>query len=112
MTIGQRRERIAVVTKSRTQRADGGFDVTSSSVERWARVRPVEARENEQAGRLRGSTTYLIECDARGVSVTPDNTIIWKTRGDMLLNVREVRTAGVRELSLVIVAEAGAVNSG
>ncbi len=56
MTIGARRDRIRFIRRARVKRTDGGFDVSTSPLaDRWAAVEPVRAKENEQAGRLRGS---------------------------------------------------------
>jgi len=111
--LGARRERITIRRKTRTQRVDGGYDTAVADVAtRWASVRPVSAREGEEAGRKRGTVTYLIECDNRGTDCTTDDVIVWKTNGNLVLNVREVRRPAGHELALVIVAESGAVNSG
>ncbi|KWT72374.1 hypothetical protein APY04_0168 [Hyphomicrobium sulfonivorans] len=112
--IGGRRERISVKRRTRTQRADGGFDVTPTVIAtRWASVRPVQTRadEREQAGRLQGSCTYLIEIDNK-VELTADDVIVWDTAGGAEMNVREVRREGSRPFTMQIVAELGTVISG
>jgi len=116
MTIGQRRERIEIKRKSRTKRADGGYDTTLTTIAtRWAKVTPQRRNANteiELAGKLRGTIRYDIEVDSRGTDVNTDDVIVWATNGNMVLNVRDVRTPPTRALPLEIVAEAGAVNSG
>jgi head-tail adaptor len=115
MSIGERRERITIRRKTRTQRTDGGYDTTVADLAtRFASVRPVRERagESEQAGRKRGTVTYLIECDARGTDCVTDDLIVWATNGDIVLNVREVRRPMGRTLPLTIVAESGVVNGG
>lgn len=115
MSVGERRERIIIRRKTRVQRVDGGYDTAVSDLAtRWASVRPVRERagESEQAGRKRGTVTYLIECDARGTDCTTDDMIVWETNGAIVLNVREVRKPMGRTLPLTIVAESGVPNSG
>lgn len=113
MSIGARRERITIRRKSRVQRTDGGYDTTLTDLAtRWAAVSPVRASEGEEAGRKRGTVTYLIEVDSRGTDCITDDVIVWATNGNLILNVREVRQPGTRALPLVIVAESGVVNGG
>lgn len=108
--IGNMSERITVKRPLRVQRSDGGFDVTMTTIQtRWAQITPASARESEQAGRLHGATTYNVEVDARGADVAVDDTIVWTTGGNVELNVREVRTPRVRDMALVIVADAGVI---
>lgn len=110
MSIGERRERVAIVRRTRAQRADGGFDVTVAiHATRWASVKPVRASEAEIAGRLAGSVSYLLEFDARGADITVDDTLVWKTRDNTVLNVREVRMSPVRSLPLAVVADSGQI---
>lgn len=116
MKSGERRERIEIQRKTRTQRDDGGYDTTLATVQtRWASVKPIRRTGNteiEIAGALRGTVRYNIEVDSRGADVKTDDIIVWKTNGDMILNVRDVRTPGRRALPLEIVAESGVPNSG
>lgn len=115
MSVGERRERITIRRKSRVKRTDGGYDTTLVDLAtRWASVRPVRERagESEQAGRKRGTVIYLIEVDSRGTDCITDDVIVWKTNGDIVLNVREVRKPMGRTLPLTIVAESGVPNSG
>jgi len=115
MSVGERRERITIRRKSRVKRTDGGYDTTLADLAtRWASVRPVRERagESEQAGRKRGTVTYLIEVDSRGTDCITDDVIVWKTNGGIILNVREVRLPMGRTLPLTIVAESGVPNSG
>ena len=107
--IGTRRERIRFVRPSRSKRTDGGFDVADSTVaERWASVRPVAANEQEQASRLRGAVTYLIELP-RLDGLTIDDAVVWLTRGSVRLNIREIRTDAARPLTMTIVAQSGVI---
>lgn len=115
MSLGERRERITIRRKSRTQRVDGGYDTTVADLAtRWASVRPLRDRagESEQAGRKRGTVTYLIEVDSRGTDCVTDDMIVWVTNGDIVLNVRQVRKPMGRTLPLIIEAESGVPNSG
>jgi head-tail adaptor len=116
VTIGKRRERIEIKRKAETPRDDGGTDTTLAVVQtRWASVTPVRRTGNtelEIAGALRGTIRYNIEMDSRGADVRTDDLIVWKTNGNMVLNVRDVRTPATRALPLEIVAEAGVPNSG
>lgn len=113
--IGARRERVQFQRKVRTKRDDGGFDVVPSDLGTfWAEVQPVDKPELEsvQSGRLTGPVLYYIYVDARAVAPTDDDICIWKTKGDMQLNVRAVRNSTVREMALQITAEFGVVESG
>lgn len=107
--IGAKRERIRFIRQTRAKRPDGGYDTTDATLaERWARVKPVQANEQEQAGRLRGAVTYLIEL-ARYDGLTTDDAIVWLTRGSVRLNIREVRTDALRPLEMTVVAQSGVV---
>jgi head-tail adaptor len=116
MSIGERTERIEIKRKARTERDDGGFDTSLTTITtRWAKVTPQRRNANteiEIAGALRGTIRYNIEVDSRGADVRTDDLIVWKTNGGMVLNVRDVRTPARRSLPLEIVAEAGVPNSG
>ncbi len=107
--IGTKRERIRFVRQSRAKRTDGGYDTADATLaERWAAVRPVKADEQEQAGRLRGAVTYIIEL-ARYDGLTTDDAIVWLTRGSVRLNIREIRTDALRPIEMTIVAQSGVV---
>ena len=111
--IGDRKERIRIVRRTRAQRTSGAYDLTDTTLaERWAAIQPVRATEGEQAGRSRGSATYMIELDATGLAPTSDDTILWLTKSDMQLNIKEVRLPPTRDLALVIIATSGDVVSG
>lgn len=116
MSAGKRRERIEIKRKARTERDDGGYDTSLVTVQtRWASVAPMKRNadtEIEIAGALRGVVRYDIQMDSRGADVRPEDVIVWKTNGGMVLNVREVREPGNRSLPLDIVAELGVPNSG
>jgi head-tail adaptor len=110
VTIGQRTERIAIVRRTRVQRTDGGYNTSVAIAStRWASVKPVRSKEHEIAGSLRAPVTYVLEVDSRGMDVTHDDTIVWTTRDNAVLNVREVRLPNVRSLPLTIVAESGVI---
>jgi len=116
MSIGERRERIQIKRKARVKRVDGGFDTTIAVIAtRWAAVTPIRrigGTETEIAGALRGTVKYLIEVDSRGADVRTDDVIVWITNGDVMLNVRDVRTPSGRALPLEIIAESGVPNGG
>ena len=107
--IGLKRERIRFIRQTRARRTDGGYDVSDATVaERWAHVRPVSANEQEQASRLRGAVTYLIEL-ARLDGLTVDDAVVWLTRDGVRLNIREIRTDATRPLDMTIVAQSGVI---
>jgi head-tail adaptor len=106
---GLKRERIRFVRQAKTRRADGGYDVLDTTVaERWAHVRPVQSNEQEQSGRMRGAVTYIIEL-ARTDGLTTEDAIVWLTRDSVRLNIREIRTDGMRPIDMEIVAQSGVV---
>jgi head-tail adaptor len=112
--LGDLNEVIRFVRRAKTQRADGGYDTSETALgEAWAAVKPVEAREGEQAGRLFGSTSYLltIHADDRPSGLTVDDHLVWVTgpSGEVTLNLRAIRQAGSAALFLELVGEAGAV---
>lgn len=108
--LGDLRERVEIRREARTRRADGGYDRAAPTLVAtvWARVRPVVARESEQAGRLAGTTTYLVDMRRR-TDLTTDDRLVWLTGGSLALNIREVRVPGPRDVLMVVVAEAKAV---
>lgn len=107
--IGLKRERVRFVRQAKTRRADGGYDVLDTTVaERWAHVRPVQSSEQEQAGRMRGAVTYMIEI-ARTDGLQTEDAILWLTRDSVRLNIREIRTDGLRPLDTIIVAQSGVI---
>lgn len=107
--IGRMRERIRIDRLSRTRRLDGGYDTAPVTFAQfWAHVKPVQANENEQAGRKRGAVTYLIEAN-RVDGLTTDDKVTWLTRGNAALNIREIRLPATRPLFMEIVAESGVV---
>jgi head-tail adaptor len=116
MTIGERRERIEIKRKARTERDDGGYDTSIVTIStRWAKITPQRRPGNteiEVAGSLRGTVRYDIEIDSRGADVRTDDLIVWKTNDSLVLNVRDVRTSSRRALPIEIVAELGVPNSG
>ena len=108
--IGARRERVRIVRKTQAVRADGGYDTTTHTVqERWASVEPMSGDESVQAGRLRHAQKYLVTIDAKGADVRVDDYLVWRTGGDIELNVRRVAKSPAHVLALEIEAEAGAI---
>lgn len=78
------------------------------SKECFASVRPVQANESEQAGRLRSSTVYLIRVYRR-TDIDAEHNILWLTNGNMPLNIREIRQPAGRVLMTEIVATSESV---
>lgn len=115
MNAGEMTECASIVRKTRTQRADGGYDVTTADVatDLWCKVTPVAARENEEAGRLRGATTYLFEFfqDDLPDDITTDDYLQWTTPqdGTVTLDISAIRMPRNRELTVQIVGEAGEI---
>lgn len=108
-SIGDMRERVAFTRKAKVRREDGGYDTTPTTIATvWAKVRPVQARESEQAGRLRGATTYVLDIYRRTDLATEDNCT-WLTGGNLALNVREIRLPPARPLMMEIVADSESV---
>lgn len=114
MSSGKMRERVAIRRSTRTQLDDGSYTAVVAAVATvWAEVRAVQAAEKEQAGRLFGSTTYLvrIRADERPAGLTVDDTVRWETApgGPVDFQLRAIRQAPGRELFLEFVCESGAV---
>jgi head-tail adaptor len=110
--IGDMTESVRLVRRARVQRADGGYDVSDTTLaDVWAAVRPVEARETEQGGRLFGSTSYLIvlHADDLPAGLTTDDHAVWAAPdGDVSFNIRAIRRSRDRELTVELVGEKGA----
>lgn len=105
--IGSKRERIRIVRQTKARRADGGYDRTPATIcEFWASVKPVSANEAEQAGRKSGAVTYIITAPRRDDFTTEDK-VVWLTRSNIEMNIREIRKAGARPLFMDFVAESG-----
>lgn len=112
MASGQMRERITFKRTARVKRSDGGYDTSLTTLATvWASVEPVAAREGEQAGRLFGSTSYVITVynSSKPAALTTDDTITWVTGGNVNFNIRGIRQAGPRGSYTEIIAEKGAV---
>lgn len=112
--IGGLSEKVSFTRETRTQRADGGYDKTQAVIaEVWAEVVPTQAREEEQAGRLHGSTTYLvtIQADDKPSALTTDDGATWNTApgGAVSFNIRAIRPRKGRALYLEIVCEQGVI---
>ena len=110
MSSGQMREQVSFRRSTRTQRTDGGYDSTVSSLSTvWASVVPVAANEREQTGRLLGATTYLVTiyADDRPSTLTTDDALRWETApgGALDGNIRAIRLPPERPLTLEIVCE-------
>lgn len=112
MSAGAKRERVSFRRTTRVKRSDGGYDVTTSVLKTvWASVEPVSAREGEQAGRLYGSTSYVVTVYnlSKPTDLTTDDTITWDTKGSVSFNIRGIRQAGLRSTDTEIIVEKGAV---
>lgn len=106
------RERVSFRRSTRTQRADGGYDATPSSLSTvWASVVPVQAGEREQTGRLLGATTYVVTvyADDKPSTLTTDDTLRWETApgGALDGNIRAIRQQHGRALMLELICEMG-----
>ena len=105
--IGQRRERVRIVRTAKTRRTDGGYDTVGTTLcEFWASVKPVSANEAEQAGRKASATTYIIEA-VRNETFTTEDSLVWLTAGELVMNIREIRLPSKRTSLMTIVAESG-----
>lgn len=105
--IGSKRERFRIVRQSKARRTDGGYDRTATTVaEFWAHAKPVAGTEAEQAGRKAGAITYVITTATRN-DITTEDGLVWLTRSNRALNIREIRDAGARPLHIEIIAESG-----
>lgn len=110
VTRGMMRDRIRVVRKTRVARADGGYDMSDTTVqERWARIEPVGSSEGQEAGRQHSSVGYTVTVDARGADVTADDKLLWLTNSNRVLNVRGVQTVMRRAMLLEIKCDSGVV---
>lgn len=113
--LGDFRDYVTFRRVGRVQRADGGYNTTPADlVEVACDVRPLDAREGEQAGRLYGSTTYSItlHADDKPDDLTTDDAARWSTAPGGVavdLNIRAIRQAKGRALMLEIIAEQKAV---
>lgn len=111
MAIGAKRERVRIVRRVRTQDENGDYTVATSIVaERWASVAPIEGQEEAFAGQERATMRFKLGLDLYGVAPEPTDKVLWLTRGDLELNIREIRTAPVRNLDTVLICEAGVLN--
>ena len=112
MSSGQMRERVSFKRTARTKRSDGGYDTSLTTLSTvWASVEPVAAREGEQAGRLYGSTSYMITVynSSKPSDLTTDDMLTWVTGGNVNFNIRGIRQAGRRGSFTEIIAERGAI---
>lgn len=109
--IGNKTERVKIIRRGRVKDRNGNYTIATSTVaERWASVRPVAGQENEQAGRQAATMRHRVTLDLYGLTVAEEDLIIWLTRGNVELNIREVRLSTVRNIDTVLICEAGAVN--
>lgn len=107
--IGAKRERVRIIRRTRVKDANGDYAIAETTIaERWAKIEPVTGREIEHAGQLRGVMDYHVSVDLYGAPIVlADDRALWLTRGDIDLNIREVRLASVRALDTVLICEAG-----
>lgn len=110
VTRGDMRDRVRVVRKSRTQRSDGGYTISETTVqERWAHIAPSGGGEASEAGRQHSAVQYTVTVDALGLDCTADDHLLWLTKGDAVLNVRAVRIVRRREMFAEIECETGVI---
>jgi head-tail adaptor len=109
--IGRKRERVRVTRRTREKDANGDYVVGTTVVaERWASVRPTTGMELELAGTLGGTLKYEIALDLYGLTVSSADALVWITRDNATLNIREVRLSTVRDVDTVLICEIGVVN--
>lgn len=113
MPVGDMTERVSFVRSGRTKRADGGYDVADSTLATvWASVRPVSAREGEEAGRLVGAVSYLVEVwrDDLPSGLTTDDRVTWVAPAggsDVQFNLRGIEMPRGRDLLVKLICEKG-----
>lgn len=106
--IGNKTERVRVLRRVRRQDENGNYDLVETLLaERWASVRPETGNERELAGQLRGVMSYSVGIDLYGVNVTSDDKVQWSTRGNLELNIQEVRLSPVRNIDTVLICDSG-----
>lgn len=109
--IGDKTERVRVVRRARAQDANGDYSMNETVLaERWASVQAQRGQEAQLAGQLREQTSYRIDLDLYGVAVTSDDKVIWQTRGNTELNIREVHLAPVRQIDTKLICESGTID--
>lgn len=103
-TIGELTERVELRRVTKTADGGGGYTRTwATYAEVWARVVPLGGREAVEAGRVEGSTNYIITVRNRD-DVLDEDVIAWKGRE---LNIRSVRRVPHIEQFLTIEAVMG-----
>lgn len=106
--IGSKSERVRILRRARTKDANGNYDLVETLVaERWASVQPISGNENELAGQLRAVMNYKISLDVYGVPITSDDKVQWANRGNIELNIREIRLAPVQSIDTVLICASG-----
>jgi hypothetical protein len=89
--IGEFTEDVRFVRRGRTQDSSGSYTTADTTLgEVFAEVKPVEAREGEQGGRLYGSTSYLITfpADDKPDGLTTADHVVWLSGGNVEFNIR------------------------
>ena len=82
----------------------GGAAVTwTDAAKAWAMVTPARQSESERQGALRASRTYTLTLRRRE-DITEAMRILWRSE---VMNIREIKRGGPRELTMQITAEAG-----
>jgi hypothetical protein len=110
--IGIMDEQVTWQREARVQRATGGYDVTLTALATgvWCNIKAMQASEQEEGGRLFGSTTHQItfhKDDLPSDASTADR-LLWTTNGDVPLNIRAIRADRANALYVVVIAEQGA----
>lgn len=109
--IGAKTERIRILRRTRTADANGDYGMTETVLaERWARVQAQRGQEGQLAGQLREQTQYRVDADLYGVVVNSDDKLVWQTRGNTELNIREVHLAPSRQIDTKLICESGTLD--
>ena len=97
MDAGQLTEQIDLQESQRVSDGMGGGQqswVTVATV--WARIAPLRGREQIVAQKEESRTVYRVTCyrDAVAGVFSTDLRVLWKTNGDIAMNIREDMDAG------------------
>lgn len=108
---GDRTELIVIEAQSIAADGYGGGAVSWGEHARaWARIKPVRGREADLQGAERAPLTYMVEVLADGLDgLTEAMRIKWPATAynDVYLNIREIRRAPHRAMTMTIIAESG-----
>lgn len=107
MDAGLRDELITIETPTHTADGFGGVAATawSTHAQAWVHIKPVQAREDERQGALRASCMYLVTgLRDELAGITGEMRVSWN---GLLLNIREIRLPGPREMMMQFTAESG-----